>query len=108
MTIDPTTATAPATAGTPSAAKPDPLGKDAFMTLLVTQLQHQDPTQPKDDSQLLAQLAQFSSLERLTNIQQSVDKISQLLSFLETSIAAVSQQNAGTAVAPQTDTTTAS
>ena len=46
-----------------AAAKPDALGRDAFLKLLVTQLQHQDPTQPQDDSEFIAQLAQFSSLE---------------------------------------------
>ena len=50
------------------------------MKLLVTQLQHQDPTAPKDDSQLIAQLAQFSSLERLTTIDQSLAHINKLLS----------------------------
>jgi flagellar basal-body rod modification protein FlgD len=48
------------------------LGQDAFLQLLVTQLQHQDPMQPQDDSQFLAQLAQFSSLEQLTSIDSTL------------------------------------
>jgi flagellar basal-body rod modification protein FlgD len=47
------------------------LGKDAFLQLLVTQLQHQDPTKPMDDTAYIAQLAQFSSLEQLTQIAES-------------------------------------
>ena len=50
----------------------DGLGRDAFLQLLVTQLQHQDPTQPQDDGQFIAQLAQFSSLEQLTNIDSTL------------------------------------
>ena len=53
----------------------DGLGKDAFLQLLVTQLQHQDPLQPQDDSQFLAQLAQFSSLEQLTQISSSIQQL---------------------------------
>jgi flagellar basal-body rod modification protein FlgD len=51
------------------------LGEDAFLKLLVTQLQHQDPMQPQDDSQFLAQLAQFSSLEQLTTISSSIQEL---------------------------------
>ncbi|MEP6571538.1 MAG: flagellar hook assembly protein FlgD [Gemmatimonadota bacterium] len=44
------------------------LGKDEFLQLLVTQLRHQDPLNPADASQFSAQLAQFSSLEQLSNL----------------------------------------
>ena len=48
------------------------LGKDAFLTLLVTQLQHQDPLSPQDNSEFVAQLAQFSSLEAIQNLSSSM------------------------------------
>jgi flagellar basal-body rod modification protein FlgD len=51
------------------------LGKDAFLQLLTTQLAHQDPTAPQDNGQMIAQLAQFSSLEQLTQIQKTLDAI---------------------------------
>jgi flagellar basal-body rod modification protein FlgD len=51
------------------------LDKDSFLRLLVTQLEHQDPLNPKDDTQFIAQLAQFSSLEQLTNISKGMGEI---------------------------------
>jgi flagellar basal-body rod modification protein FlgD len=62
-----------ASAGT--SIKTDGLGRDSFLKLLVTQLQHQDPTQPQADGEFLAQLAQFSSLEQLTQMQQTLQSI---------------------------------
>ncbi|MGC4085794.1 MAG: flagellar hook capping FlgD N-terminal domain-containing protein [Vicinamibacterales bacterium] len=64
------------------------LGKDAFLNLLVTQLQHQDPTKPMDDTAFLAQLAQFSSLEQLQQMNQSLTTISQFYTALGTGSAA--------------------
>ena len=55
------------------------MGRDAFLRILVTQLKLQDPTNPLDDKQLTAQLAQFSSLESLNNIQDTVEKIASKL-----------------------------
>jgi flagellar basal-body rod modification protein FlgD len=51
------------------------LGKDAFLQLLTTQLAHQDPTKPQADGEFIAQLAQFSTLEQLTQIQTTLQKI---------------------------------
>lgn len=48
------------------------LDKDAFLQLLVTQLKNQDPMNPADASQMAAQLAQFSTVEQLTNINQTL------------------------------------
>lgn len=46
-----------------------------FMTLLVAQLKNQDPLAPQDGAAFVAQLAQFNSLEQLTGIKQSIDKL---------------------------------
>ncbi|MFJ3484432.1 flagellar hook assembly protein FlgD [Pseudomonas sp. NPDC090202] len=51
------------------------LGKDAFLQLLVTQMQNQNPLDPQDNSEFVAQLAQFSSLETMQNLSTSVDAI---------------------------------
>ncbi len=44
------------------------LGKEDFLKLLVTQLQHQDPLQPMDNTEFVSQLAQFSTLEGISNM----------------------------------------
>ncbi len=44
------------------------LGKDAFLQLLVTQMQYQDPLSPMDNTDMIAQLAQFSALEQMNNL----------------------------------------
>ncbi|MFK3906552.1 flagellar hook assembly protein FlgD [Pseudomonas alabamensis] len=55
------------------------LGKDAFLQLLVTQMQHQNPLDPQDNSEFVAQLAQFSSLEGISSLNESVTSISSAL-----------------------------
>jgi len=81
--VNATTGAGATTTGAADAAattqKPDKLGKDAFLQLLVTQLQHQDPTKPQDDAQFIQQLATFSQLEKLTSIDTSLQVIGQLL-----------------------------
>ena len=60
-----------------SAAKPasNELDKEAFLRLLTTQLQYQDPLQPQDSQAFVAQLAQFSTLEGLANLGKKLDSL---------------------------------
>lgn len=61
--------------GTGSTKKNDALGQTEFLSLLVAQLQNQDPLNPMDSADFSAQLAQFSSLEQLTQINGKLDNI---------------------------------
>lgn len=47
------------------------LGKDDFLKLLITQMQYQDPLNPMDNTEMVAQLAQFSALEQMQNVATS-------------------------------------
>lgn len=51
------------------------LGKDDFLKLLVTQMRYQDPLSPTENTEFVAQLAQFSSLENSTNIESAIEKL---------------------------------
>lgn len=51
------------------------LGKDDFLRLLITQLTHQDPMNPVDDKEFIAQMAQFSALEQMQNMSGDFSQI---------------------------------
>lgn len=54
------------------------LDKDAFLNLLVTQLRYQDPLNPMEDREFIAQTAQFTALEQMTNINNNFAKFMQM------------------------------
>ena len=62
----------PLIAGGTTAADRRALGKDEFLTLLVTQLKHQDPLSPLQAHEFAAQLAQFTSVEKLTELNEGM------------------------------------
>jgi flagellar basal-body rod modification protein FlgD len=69
----PVTASSSASSGSAATRQPGgALGKDEFLKILVTQLRYQDPMSPLDSSQFAAQLAQFSSLEQLMQLNEGL------------------------------------
>jgi flagellar basal-body rod modification protein FlgD len=80
-----TSPAAPAASGSSSSSNSasnavDPLGSEqTFLKLLVAQLQNQDPTQPQDGTQFVAQLAQFASLEQDVKMRTDLDSINSIL-----------------------------
>ena len=77
MAINPTSPTGTDNPVTvlPAGSREENLDKDTFLTLLVTQLQNQDPTNPQSNTEFIAQLATFSSLEQLTKINEGITKM---------------------------------
>ena len=61
------------TTTTSSTTESTDLDKEDFLLLLVTQLQNQDPLNPSDSTEFTAQLAQFSALEQLTNVNDNLE-----------------------------------
>ena len=65
----PAASTQAAKSGTNSA-----MGKDQFLKLFVAQLQHQDPMNPMNDTDMMGQMASFSTLEQITNMAMASDR----------------------------------
>ena len=79
-TTSPFTAATPPSAGGPAPQRSAELGRDEFLQLFVAQLRDQDPTSPQDGHEFVAQLAQFSSVEQLSNLSGSLAQQSSQLS----------------------------
>ncbi len=81
-----------------SKASSQEMGKDQFLNILMTQLTHQDPMNPLEDKDFIAQMAQFSSLEQLTNMNKSLTNmdtsITKLSTALDTGNATTTKMNA--------------
>ena len=71
---------------TASVKSGDDLGKDAFLQLLVTQLRYQDPLNPQDNSEYIAELANFSSLEQMTNVVKNLEDLGKVVNNIDTSV----------------------
>ncbi len=59
------------------------LGQNEFLKLLVTQMQNQDPMKPVSDTEFIAQMAQFSSLEQTKTMSADIAKLRQGNDFLQ-------------------------
>ena len=76
--VPPETAAAPAPARSPAKASEIPsedISRDSFLKLLVAQLKNQDPMNPSDGAQFIAQLAQFSQLEQTISMKDDLKAI---------------------------------
>jgi len=74
----------PSPAPAPPPPSPNSIGlpeanKATFLKLLVSQIKHQDPLNPADSTQFLTQLAQFSELEQIINVNSTLQQIQQAL-----------------------------
>ena len=81
-TATPATTAAHTAAGSGTAALSNPnatLDKDGFLKLFITQLQHQDPSAPMDASESVAQMASFSMVEGMNNMQATNSSIASSL-----------------------------
>ena len=75
MAMATTPTTTGTTGGATTQADPQTMGKDTFLKLLVAQLKYQNPMQPVDSSQFMAQTAQFTMVEKLEAMAAQTDAL---------------------------------
>jgi len=61
------------------------LDKDAFLQIMIAQLKYQDPTSPMDTSKFIEEMAQFTTLEQITNLNSNMEKLYSLQQFSQAS-----------------------
>ncbi len=94
---------APAQSGQVGAVSPEEeLGKTAFLELMIAQISNQDPLEPAKNEAFIAQLAQFSSVEGIQNLNESMDA---LVSSLQSGVAVDAAGLVGRNVLIQTNQT---
>lgn len=74
--IQPNQMTAPNSVSRPALNSAKQLGQDAFLRLLIEQLKNQDPTNPVEDKEFIAQMAQFNSLEQMMQLNRNFATLS--------------------------------
>ncbi len=62
------------------------LGKDAFLKILVTQMSNQDPLEPLDSAQFIAQMAQFAEVEQTANLNDKLANLGEYIRFSAASL----------------------
>jgi len=101
VSVDATQGTSAAAAAAQAVQDPstsnNSIGTDAFLQLLITQLQNQDPTNPESNTEFVSQLATFSSLEQLTSINKGVTSMAQFFSSTSAAVAGATQSTSTTA-----------
>ncbi len=95
MNVNQTTAAGQAASSASTARTGAQTDSNMFMTLLVAQLKNQDPLQPQEGTEFVAQLAQFNSLDQLIGIREAMDRL----------VAAINTAPAPTPSTPRTPST---
>ena len=105
MHVAPLEHTTPAAAGSPAPSSPSTVDYNSFLRLLIAQLKNQDPLNPADSTEYMAQLAQFSSVEQSIQANQKLDtlltsmSLSQADSLIGRTVTSTSSDAAGVVTA---------